>query len=127
MDQPSKKRKRSKDDGDDNIRELPDSLTAPISPPQLTRPVARASEPVPASAAIVPSPFKLSWIQDLPEALNVDAITLIDIIGDPLVKELWSFNYLTDVDFLIAALDEDVRELVKVERGKLRISDRGAC
>ena len=60
------------------------------------------------------SPFQLTWIQDLPEAANTDAVTLRDILGDTLIAECWEFNYLHDVDFLISHFDEDIRHLVQV-------------
>ena len=60
------------------------------------------------------SPFQLTRIQDLPASSNVGAVSLKDILGDPMVAECWEFNYLHDLDFLMSAFDEDVRELVKV-------------
>ena len=82
------------------------SLSRPISPPlkkqrQTTRRTVR-------------SPWQLTWIRDLPESLNRDAVTLEDLLGDPLIYECWEFNYLHDVDFLMAAFDNDTRHLVKV-------------
>jgi tyrosyl-DNA phosphodiesterase-1 len=44
----------------------------------------------------------------------VDAVSLKDILGDPLIAECWEFNYLHNLDFLMDAFDEDVRNLVKV-------------
>jgi len=63
---------------------------------------------------IIKSPFQLTWIRDLPESSNVDAVSLKDILEDPLIKECWNFNYLHDLEFLMDAFDEDVRNLVKV-------------
>lgn len=60
------------------------------------------------------SPFQLTWIRDLPAKANTDAVTLSDILGDPLVAECWDFNYLHDIDFLLSHFDQDVRQLVKV-------------
>ncbi|KAL1858899.1 hypothetical protein Daus18300_009768 [Diaporthe australafricana] len=60
------------------------------------------------------SPFQLTWIRDLPDAANTDAVTLRDILGDPLIAECWEFNYLHDVDFLISHFDEDIRHLVQI-------------
>ena len=60
------------------------------------------------------SPFQLTRITDLPPASNVDTISLKDILGDPLIAECWEFNYLHNLDFLMDAFDEDVRDLVKV-------------
>ena len=60
------------------------------------------------------SPFQLTWIRDLPESSNIDAVSIKDILGDPLIKECWEFNYMHDLDFLMEAFDSDVRDLVKV-------------
>jgi tyrosyl-DNA phosphodiesterase 1 len=60
------------------------------------------------------SPFQLTRITDLPPALNVDTVSLKDILGDPLISECWEFNYLHNLDFLMDAFDEDIRDLVKV-------------
>jgi hypothetical protein len=64
--------------------------------------------------SMLPSPFKLTNIKDLPDASNVDTITLKDLLGDPLISECWEFNYLHDLDFLMNSFDPDVRTLVKV-------------
>lgn len=66
------------------------------------------------SSHVFSSPFHLTWVQDLPDAANTDAVTLRDLLGDPLIAECWEFNYLHDIDFLMAAFDEDVRDLVQV-------------
>lgn len=47
------------------------------------------------------SPIQLTRIRDLPPEQNVDAISLRDILGDPLIKECWQFNYLFDIEFLM--------------------------
>lgn len=64
--------------------------------------------------AIFSSPFRLTRIRDLGEEDNADALGLNDIIGDPLIAECWDFNYLHDIEFLLDALDQDVRDVVKV-------------
>ncbi|OCK85976.1 tyrosyl-DNA phosphodiesterase 1 [Lepidopterella palustris CBS 459.81] len=64
----------------------------------------------------VPSPIQLMQIRDLSAAENVDTIGLTDILGDPLIKECWQFNYLFDLDFLMSvALDPDVKNTVQVK------------
>ena len=77
----------------------------PISPPRKHR--------RPPTEAIN-SPWQLTWIRDLPEELNHGAITLRDILGDPLIRECWEFNYLHDINFLMNAFDPDTRSLVQV-------------
>lgn len=65
----------------------------------------------------VPSPFQLTYIRDLPPTSggNAQAVRLKDILGDPLIRECWQFNYLHDVDFIMSQFDEDVRSLVKLK------------
>ncbi|KAL1841984.1 hypothetical protein VTJ49DRAFT_6227 [Mycothermus thermophilus] len=103
-------------------RPTPASLSHPVSPPLKKRRLA-VPEPAaekapedekPTTASRFPSPFKLTQIRDLPPDMNRDCITLKDILGDPLISECWEFNYMHDIDFLMAAFDEDVRHLVKV-------------
>ncbi|KAI5288631.1 hypothetical protein KEM54_005051, partial [Ascosphaera aggregata] len=50
---------------------------------------------------------------------NVDTVQLQDILGDPLIKECWQFNYCFDVDWLMKQFDPDVRHsvIVKVVHG----------
>lgn len=109
--EPSRKRPKLGDEGrSTNRRDLYSSLSGSISPPPLRRKAAAAAQ----SPKIVPSPFQLTSIRDLPASSNVDAVSLTDILGDPLIAECWEFNYLHNVDFLMDAFDEDVRDLVQV-------------
>jgi tyrosyl-DNA phosphodiesterase-1 len=64
---------------------------------------------------ILNSPIQLTHIRDLPTANNVDTVRLCDILGDPMIRECWQFNYLIDVDFVMSHFDEDVRSLVQVK------------
>lgn len=108
----SRKRQRLTSDEDvtRSARELPRTLTGPISPPPLRRNRKVESQ----GPKTMKSPFQLTWIQDLPDSQNVDAVTLKDILGDPLIAECWEFNYLHNLDFLMEAFDSDVKDLVKV-------------
>ncbi|KAJ6444480.1 tyrosyl-DNA phosphodiesterase [Purpureocillium lavendulum] len=83
----------------------PLSLSRPISPP----PKLRRREP-----QVLPSPWQLTRIRDLPEKFNRDAVSLKDLLGDPLISECWEFNFLHDLHFLMGAFDPDTRHLVKV-------------
>ncbi|KAI1416961.1 phospholipase D/nuclease [Hypoxylon sp. FL1857] len=109
MAEPPSKRRRLSDTNEDHTNqksgELPASLSHPISPPR--KRVARERK-------LISSPFQLTTIKDLPKEQNVDAVSLRDILGDPLIAECWEFNYLHDVDFLMSHFDEDTRSLVKV-------------
>lgn len=50
---------------------------------------------------MIPSPVQLSSVDELPTSSNIDTVSLKDILGDPLIKECWLFNYLFDVDFIM--------------------------
>ncbi|KAI1615014.1 putative tyrosyl-DNA phosphodiesterase [Exophiala viscosa] len=63
----------------------------------------------------IPSPFKLTSIRDLPSSQNNDTVSLHDILGNPLIKEAWIFNFCFDVDWLMTFFDPDVRSQVKVK------------
>ncbi|KAF3043646.1 hypothetical protein E8E12_003603 [Didymella heteroderae] len=67
------------------------------------------------SIRYVPAPFQLTKIRDLALHQNVDTVELKDILGDPLIKECWIFNFLFDLDFVMQQFDGDVRDLVKVK------------
>ncbi|KAF4454539.1 tyrosyl-DNA phosphodiesterase 1 [Fusarium austroafricanum] len=82
----------------------PESLQRSISPPRKKN----------RKTNIVKSPWQLTWIQDLPESDNKDAVNLQDLLSDPLISECWEFNYLHDIPFLMSAFDPDTRHLVKV-------------
>jgi tyrosyl-DNA phosphodiesterase-1 len=49
----------------------------------------------------MPSPIQLTHIEDLAPHQNMDAVKLKDIIGDPMIKECWNFNFLFDIDFVM--------------------------
>jgi hypothetical protein len=108
---PTKRRRLGRDsDGDalgaeDNERATSSSLSHPISPPRIKRAKVRTR---------ISSPFRLTSIQDLSDHCNIGAVSLKDLIGDPLIAELWDFNYLHDIDFLMNHLDEDTRALTRV-------------
>ena len=113
-DEHSRKRRRLSNEEDkdqvDRRKLIHESLTKPVSPP----PLRRARLTVPETPKVTRSPFQLTSIRDLPAASNVDAVSLKDILGDPLISECWEFNYLHNLDFLMEAFDDDVREMVKV-------------
>ena len=78
-----------------------------ISPPPLKRlkqdplsPLLESSQGKDAPS-LVPSPIHLTNVPDLPESSNIDTVSLGDVLGDPLIKEAWLFNYLIDVDFVM--------------------------
>lgn len=93
------------------VKEKPsvESITVTSAPPPFQNDDTSAS-PI----EVVPSPVQLTAIKDLHASLNIDTISLKDILGDPLIKECWLFNYLFDVDFVMSHFDEDTRDLVQV-------------
>ena len=52
-------------------------------------------------AKYVKAPVQLIRIEDLAPHQNVDCVGLSDILGDPMIKECWNFNYLHDIDFVM--------------------------
>lgn len=116
-------------DDTNNTSMSPHSLNRSVSPPTMRRSFAEAASgetpqettaPISSktrqeeTTKVFKSPFQLTWIRDLPETDNTDTVTLRDILGDPLIAECWNFNYLHDLEFLMAAFDEDVRQSVQV-------------
>ena len=137
MERPSKRAKVSSEPqtAEDSSATTPlASLHRQVSPPP-----ARSQHPTPSSTSACPdarnedtndstgpttienspkrisSPIQLTHIRDLPTSNNVDTVKLRDILGDPMIRECWQFNYLFDVDFLMSHFDEDVRSLVQVK------------
>ncbi|KAF2964442.1 hypothetical protein GQX73_g9137 [Xylaria multiplex] len=102
---PTKRRRLSNVDGDAPAPATLSSLSHPISPPRKKRDTVRTR---------ITSPFRLTSIRDLVDTCNVGAVSLGDLVGDPLIAELWDFNYLHDLDFLMGHLDEDTRALTRV-------------
>jgi tyrosyl-DNA phosphodiesterase 1 len=115
--------KRSRTDTDDL-----ESLHRPVSPPPLRRKTTSASAITSASSSqqdvfeeelmrsenrrklsrqaaigenVLPSPFTLTRIEDLPESENVDTVGIKDILGDVMIREAWVFNFLVDLDWVM--------------------------
>ncbi|RBR16791.1 hypothetical protein FVER53590_06135 [Fusarium verticillioides] len=84
--------------------QTPESLQRSITPPRKKD----------RKSAVVKSPWQLTWIRDLREDDNQDAVTLKDLLSDPLISECWEFNFLHDIPFLMDSFDPDTRHLVKV-------------
>lgn len=55
----------------------------------------------PPNHRIVSSPFKLTHIRGLPANANADTIGIKDILGDAMLKEVWLFDFLYDVNWLM--------------------------
>jgi len=113
---PRKRFKSANDSAGSSSTPLPRTLTSTISPPPLRRGGALdpAKQQDTEGLEVIDSPVQLTWIQDLPEESNRDAVTLNDLLGDPMISECWEFNYLHDLDFLMNAFDQDVCGMIKV-------------
>lgn len=122
-------RKRAKTQDVINTKEAPklSSLRASISPPRsrssaVQTPIRAKKEEDNTSEKnstipkrkTVPSPFSLTNINDLPDRLNVDSVTLKSIICDPMISELWEFNYMHDLNFIMESMDPDTRDSTKI-------------
>lgn len=105
---------QTRERGRESRHEELDSLSREVSPPEV-RKKAVGLPGAELTTTFVPSPVQLTRIRDLPDAANVDAVGLGEILGDPLIVECWQFNFMFDVDFLMGALDEDVRRSVRVK------------
>ncbi|KAH8424596.1 tyrosyl-DNA phosphodiesterase 1 [Aspergillus melleus] len=94
---------------------LPSSTSSSSQTPNPNQPL--NSLPTTSKPKLLSSPFQLTHIRDLgsSSANNVDTVRLRDLLGDPMIRECWQFNYLFDVDFLMQQFDEDVRALVDVK------------
>lgn len=73
----------------------------------------------------IASPFKLLKTQGVSSDDNYNTVSLRDILGDPLIKQAWIFNFCFDVDWTMKHFDADVRELVdvKIVHGSWRRED----
>lgn len=102
------------------------SLHTSISPPrprtpgtpkvenETKAPTAKKAKPAIPKGTILPSPFQLTRIRDLPARLNVETVSLQDLICDPMIKEIWEFNYMHDLDFLMSNLDPDTKDTTQI-------------
>lgn len=45
--------------------------------------------------------MQLNFVEQLPASSNVDCVSLRSILGDPMIRECWLFNYLFDMDFVM--------------------------
>lgn len=75
---------------------------------------------------LIPSPFQLTKIQDVPDHENSNTVSLHDILGNPLIREAWIFNYVFDIDWTMQHFDPDIRNTVavKIIHGSWKSEDR---
>jgi tyrosyl-DNA phosphodiesterase-1 len=78
-------------------------LSQPASKSVLPTAIQQTTEKNDASATTecIASPVQLTRIRDLAPHQNVDTVQLKDILGDPLIRECWNFNFLFDIDFVM--------------------------
>ena len=104
------------------------SLSRTVTPPPSRRPLQIQGQikqrrtsaqnlPSKDGHTVIPSPIQLTHIRDLSDSSgnNNDTIRLRDILGDPMIKECWQFNFCFDVDFIMDQFDPDVRDIVQVK------------
>ena len=104
------------------------SLDREISPP--ARKLANSASSAPLASSTIteyksedknrgcktlPSPIQLTRIRDLPADHNVDTLRLKDILGDPMIKECWQFNYLFDLNFLMLVI---IKHLINLNKSQ---------
>lgn len=70
-----------------------------LTPPRAAQ--TNTGEEKEAQTRYVPSPIQLTRIRDLAPHQNVDTVGLKEILGDPMIKECWNFNFLFDLDFVM--------------------------
>lgn len=94
------------------------SITPPLSRNQQPRKPGSPSGPgLPSRQKIIPSPIQLTHIRDISDSTgyNEGCVKLRDILGDPMIKECWQFNYLFDVDYIMGQFDRDVKDLIQLK------------
>lgn len=98
------------------------SLRASISPPRPRNGQNRENsnstpcqnEPEITLGSLLSSPFQLTRIRDSPGSLNNGSVSLGKIVCDPMIREMWQFNYMHDLDFLMSNMDPDTKDMVKI-------------
>lgn len=100
------------------------SLRASISPPRPRTPLVqsqansndkpRQNKPEITPGSLISSPFQLTRIRDSPGSLNNDSVSLGKIVCDPMIREMWQFNYMHDLDFLMSNMDPDTKDIVQI-------------
>ncbi|KAI5841640.1 tyrosyl-DNA phosphodiesterase-domain-containing protein [Tricharina praecox] len=79
------------------------------------------------STQTVSSPFRLTRIRGLPNSENKNTVGIDDILGDVMLREVWLFNYMHDIEWMMEQLDEDIVGHVKVVfvHGNWKLDDPG--
>ncbi|KAI5817739.1 tyrosyl-DNA phosphodiesterase [Pyronema omphalodes] len=62
----------------------------------------------------IPSPFRLLRVKDLPMSDNKDTVGIKDILGNPMLKEVWLFNYMHNIPWVMSQFDPDIRPHLQV-------------
>lgn len=108
---------------DDEISTASESLTQPqpplrdggITTKNTQNGVSKLKLAEPSTPSVISSPFRLMSIRHLPASQNRETVSLHDILGNPLIKEAWIFNFCFDIDWMMAHFDPDTQNLVKVK------------
>jgi tyrosyl-DNA phosphodiesterase 1 len=107
---PPSKRRRDFDDTSQQPPTKEEAASEQPAPKHVTLP----TTPI-ADDGILRSPFRLTAISDLDPICNADVVTLSSLIGSPDLSEAWLFDYLFDVDFIMAALEPSIRDNVRLK------------
>lgn len=86
-----------------NFDDVPKQTLAsrPAQPPTSTKVGLAKEEDGDYRIRFIRSPIQLTRVERLPGDHNVDTVGLGDLLGDPLIKECWNFNFLFDLDFVM--------------------------
>ncbi|KAL9110660.1 MAG: hypothetical protein Q9227_004837 [Pyrenula ochraceoflavens] len=98
----NKRRAKMEHSNEAKAQELPQILQNTFSSPKIQQ------------RQVVRSPFQLTRIRDLPSEDNHDTVRIDDLICDPMLQEIWLFDYLFDPDWIMSKLDPDTRDLTKI-------------
>ncbi|KAF3922992.1 hypothetical protein ABW20_dc0103192 [Dactylellina cionopaga] len=90
--------------------------SSPIPHPDTIDLTSPAPDDTPTSdTLIISSPFKLTHIANFTRNQNLDTVTISDILGNPLIKEVWSFNFMHDLTWLVSHLDQDIARSINIK------------
>ena len=63
---------------------------------------------------VLRSPIRLYSIKDLPDSENVDAVSIREVLAPSTLKEMWSFNFMTDMRWLRDLLGKENESRIEV-------------
>ncbi|KAF3934895.1 hypothetical protein ABW19_dt0205117 [Dactylella cylindrospora] len=114
----------SRSNSDDTSSAVPSNTSPPDAETKIQSPQPNTQN---SDTLIISSPFKLTEIRDLTRNKNIDTITITDILKDPLIREIWSFNFMHDLEWMVTHLDDDTKHHIdiKIIHGNWKKEDPG--